>query len=556
VPPDQLKVSPNKPLLEVRNLHIDAVSLSFNEGPQCTPVVEGVSFAIQRGRVLGLIGESGAGKSTVGLATLGYTRPGLRVSRGQVLIDGTSILELPPRELRRIRGARATYVAQSAAAAFNPSRRIGEQVIEAAVYHGISEKRAALKRAKELFELLGLEDPESFAGRYPHQVSGGQLQRAMIAMALCPGPDIIVFDEPTTALDSITQIDVLAAIRSAISQSGVSALYITHDLALVAQVADDILVLRKGRVVEYGRTAQIISEPSREYTQRLMAVKKIARKKSVDLTEPILKVEKVNAAYKRSGPVLFDVTIDLPRARTLAIVGQSGSGKSTLGRVITGLLPPTAGTIYFNDRRLAGQLTDRSNEDLRQLQMIHQNPDLSLNPNQTIGEIIGRPLEFYFGLGGQGQVERIKKLLEQVELPYELLNRYPTALSGGQKQRVSIARALAANPSLIICDEPTSALDPLIADGILRLLSRLQVEVGMSYVFITHDIAIVRAISDFIGVLHRGRVVRFGPKSEVLSPPFDDYTYSLLSSSPKLELGWLDRLLEGRATGALAAARR
>jgi peptide/nickel transport system ATP-binding protein len=535
----------SEPLLVVRDLRIEATIHPPGEPARDVIIVDGVSFTLGKGKVLGLIGESGAGKSTIGLAAMAYGRGGCRIVGGQVLIDGIDILALGKAGVRDIRGHRVSYVAQSAAAAFNPARKIGDQVVEAAVRHNLMNRRDASLRARELFRILSLPSPDTFGERYPHQVSGGQLQRAMTAMALCPRPDLIIFDEPTTALDVTTQIDVLAAIKRAIEETHTAALYITHDLAVVAQVSDDIMVLRHGRTVEYGPVKQIIEAPREDYTSRLVSIRKTHKEEAPDQSSALLRVEHVDASYATL-QILHDVSLHLPPGQTLAVVGESGSGKSTLARVVTGLLPPSRGKVTFDGKVLGPRLKDRSNDELRQLQMIYQMADVAMNPRQTIRTIIGRPLTFYFGLRGEEKTRRVLELLDQIEMKRDLVDRYPAELSGGQKQRVCIARALAAEPKLIICDEPTSALDPLVADGILKLLMKLQAETGVSYLFITHDIATVRAIADSIAVMHRGRVVRFGPKGQVLSPPFDDYTDLLLSSVPEMEIGWLEKVLKTR----------
>ncbi|TBC31766.1 ABC transporter ATP-binding protein [Rhizobium ruizarguesonis] len=533
-------------LLSVRNLKIEATSYPPGEPPKRVTIVDGVSFDLKKGKVLGLIGESGAGKSTIGLSALAYGRGGAEITGGEVLLDGDNILALGKNGIRQIRGARVCYVAQSAAAAFNPAHRLGDQVIEASVKHGLMTKDKARARALYLFGVLGLPNPETFGERFPHQVSGGQLQRAMTAMALCSNPELIVFDEPTTALDVTTQIDVLAAIKHAIEETHTAALYITHDLAVVAQISDDIMVLRYGKQVEYGSVQQIIEAPREDYTRALVNVRQAYREEAADQSAALLKVENVSAEYSNGFKVLHDVTLHVPRGQTLAVVGESGSGKSTLARVITGLLPPSSGRVVFDGKPLMSGLKSRPNDDLRRIQLIYQMADTAMNPRQTVRDIIGRPLTFYYGLRGAEKTARVKELLDQIEMGKGFVDRYPAELSGGQKQRVAIARALAAKPELILCDEPTSALDPLVAEGILKLLLRLQEEEQLSYVFITHDIAIVRAIADSVAVMHRGKLVRFGPKSTALSPPFDDYTDLLLKSVPEMEIGWLERVLATR----------
>ena len=536
-----------QPILDVRNLRIEATVYPPNEKPHDITIVQGVSFRLEPGKVLGLIGESGAGKSTIGLSALAYGRGGVRITGGEVILNGRDILAGNQKSLRDLRGAEVTYVAQSAAAAFNPAKRLMEQIVEATLGHSICTRAEAEQRAIALFEKLGLPEPQTFGNRYPHQVSGGQLQRAMTALALCPKPDLVVFDEPTTALDVTTQIDVLAAIKDAIRDTGVAALYITHDLAVVAQVSDHIMVLRHGEKVEYGETDQIINRPAEDYTEALVSVRTIDHEEKVPTPKPVLTASNITARYRgTTTDVLSDVSVKLHPGQTLAVVGESGSGKSTLARVITGLLPPSQGQVDFADRTMGSALADRSKEDLRELQMIYQMADVAMNPRQTVRTIIGRPLEFYFGMKGEEKTRHVRQLLADIELDESFLYRFPAELSGGQKQRVCIARALAAKPKLIICDEVTSALDPLVADGILKLLLDLQARENVAYLFITHDLATVKAIADSIAVMYQGRVVRYGSKSEVLTPPFDDYTDLLLSSVPEMKLGWLEEVVARR----------
>ncbi|MDC0659761.1 ABC transporter ATP-binding protein [Leisingera sp. SS27] len=534
-------------LLKVRDLKIGATIYPPGERPRDIEIVHGVSFDLAPGKVLGLIGESGAGKSTIGLASMAYGRGGVKITGGEVWVNGRNILKGGHKDIRKLRGAEVTYVSQSAAASFNPAKKIMDQVVEAAVEQKKFSRKDAEARARVLFAKLGLPDPDNIGERYPHQVSGGQLQRCMTALALCPEPDLVVFDEPTTALDVTTQIDVLMAIKEAIRDTGVAALYITHDLAVVAQVSDDIMVLRMGNTVEYGNVDQIINNPQEEYTKALVSVRSIEHEEKAPTEEPVLSVRNITARYKGTQfDVLHNVNVDLYPGQTLAVVGESGSGKSTLARVITGLLPPREGEIEFAGRTLSPDLKGRTREDLRELQMIYQMADVAMNPRQTVGTIIGRPLEFYFGMRGSEKKKRIIELLDEIELGEKFMDRYPAELSGGQKQRVCIARSLAAKPKMIICDEVTSALDPLVADGILKLLLDLQKIEDVAYLFITHDLATVRAISDNIAVMYQGKVQRYGGKSKVLSPPFDDYTDLLLSSVPEMKLGWLEEVIAHR----------
>lgn len=538
-----------EPLLDIRNLKIEATIYPAGEPATNLVIVEDLSLTLEKGKVLGLIGESGAGKSTIGLSSMGYGRGSIRLS-GQVFVNGRDILAGGLKEQRKLRGKEVTYVSQSAAASFNPAKRLMEQIVEAALEHGVVNREEAEKRAIRLFEELSLPDPENIGSRYPHQVSGGQLQRAMTVMALVPEPDLIVFDEPTTALDVTTQIDVLAAIKKAIKNTGVAALYITHDLAVVAQVSDEIMVLRHGKMVERNTTDNIINNPAEDYTKALVSVRSIKHTEKAPVGEPILECTNISAAYAKYIKVLDDISVQVYPGQTLAVVGESGSGKSTLARVITGLLPPFEGETKFAGRTLSNRLADRNIDDLRELQMIYQMADTAMNPRQSVETIIGRPLELYFGIKGAEKRKRVLELLEEIEMGEEFLDRYPAELSGGQKQRVCIARALAAKPKLIICDEVTSALDPLVADGILKLLLRLQKSEDVAYLFITHDLATVAAIADSVAVMYQGKLVRYGPKSEVLAPPYDDYTDLLLSSVPEMRLGWLEEVLENRKMGS------
>ncbi|MGE0006014.1 MAG: ABC transporter ATP-binding protein [Parvibaculaceae bacterium] len=528
-----------KTVLSVRGLTVDVPG--EREQARGQTIVEDVSFDLEEGNVLGLIGESGAGKSTIGLAMLAYGRGEARIASGRVELDGIDLLSLGPKAIKQVRGSKVSYVAQSAAAAFNPFFRLDSQIIEATVQHGILSRKLARLRMLDLLAILGLPDPEEFGSRYPHEVSGGQLQRAMTAMALCPRPRLIVFDEPTTALDVTTQVGVLAAIKRAIKDTRTGALYITHDLPVVAQVADHVMVLRNGRTVEHGQTRSIIETPAEPYTRALVGVRRRTPPREQAATSPILEISRLSARYPRGKPVLVDVSLEISRARTLAVVGESGSGKSTLARVVAGLLPQETGTVRFKGETLGESVASRSRDSLRRLQLIYQSPDTSLNPYQTVGEILGRPLELYHRLSGAARNNRIAELLRQTDLPTSFAARYPSQLSGGQKQRVAIARALAAEPDLILCDEPTSALDPLVAQEILQLLKKLQEEKQISYLFITHDIEIVRTIAHSVAVMRKGAVVAFGKREDVLRPPLDPYTEQLLDSVPELEIGWLER---------------
>ena len=535
-------------LLSMRDLVIEA-----DIDSQWKPIVKGLSMNLHKGEIIGLIGESGAGKSTFGLAGMGYTKPGCRIVSGSIRLEDEELVGASASRLREIRGNSVSYVAQSAAAAFNPAHRLIEQFVEAPVQHGKLRGDEAARRGQELYRQLDLPDPDNIGNRFPHQVSGGQLQRAMTAMAMGCDPRLIVFDEPTTALDVTTQIEVLSTIKEAVRARGVAAIYITHDLAVVAQLADRIMVLRYGDLVEEGDARSLLENPQQEYTKRLLAVRSLREEKdATKRDETVLEVSGVSARYPRADEhVLKDISVSVQKGKTVAVVGESGSGKSTLARVITGLLPPLQGEVRFCGAALSPALANRGREQLRSIQMIYQMPDVALNPRQKIAEIIGRPLEFYLGLKGAEKQTAVNRLLEQIELPTDYAARYPAQLSGGEKQRICIARALAAEPDLIICDEVTSALDQLVAEGILELLQNLQNQLGVSYLFITHDLATVKAIADSIVVMHQGRVVEQGPKEEILSPPHEAYTELLLSSVPEMDPDWLDTLVERRKRGEL-----
>jgi peptide/nickel transport system ATP-binding protein len=532
-------------LLEIKNLYIEA----FYE-EQWQPIVRNISLNLKRGEVLGLIGESGAGKSTIGLAAMGYTRQGCRLASGSINLDGTELMSASDEELKAVRGSKIAYVAQSAAASFNPSHRVIKQYAEAPVQHGLMGYEEAEEEAVELYRRLFLPTPEKIGYRYPHELSGGQLQRSMVAMAMSCKPDIIVFDEPTTALDVTTQIEVLAAVKEITEKMNKAALYITHDLAVVAQVAHRIMVLRNGRLVEEGETCQLLENPKEKYTRELLNVRNTRQEKTItDKMGVILKIENVTATYTGQENVLEDINLVVRKGRTVALVGESGSGKSTLAKVITGLLPATHGSVTFLGKELPLELKKRKKEDLRRMQMIYQMPDTALNPRQSVRKVIGRPLEFYFGIKGREADERVRELLRKIELdPDSYIDRLTTELSGGEKQRICIARALAAEPELIICDEVTSALDQLVAEGLLDLLQDLQNKTNVSYLFITHDLATVKAIADKIVIMLKGEIIEQGEKEQVLSPPHHEYTDKLLASVPEMDPDWLDNLLAQRAS--------
>jgi len=546
------------PLLAAGAIALLTVAVNFVRSDETwNPIINGVDLDLRKGEVLGLIGESGAGKSTLGLAAMGFCRDGVRVSGGTVEFDGIDLFSASAAVKRSLLGKRIAYVAQSAAASFNPAHQLIEQHVEAPVQHGVSARSESAGDGVELYRKLRLPNPDEIGFRYPHQVSGGQLQRAMTAMAMACRPDLIIFDEPTTALDVTTQIEVLAAIREIVEEFNTAAIYITHDLAVVAQMADQIKVLLKGDEVETADTRTMLSHPREDYTKSLWAVRSFERPLKAPVVAgatPIVSIRGVDAAYGKV-KVLHDVSFDLHEGRTVAVVGESGSGKSTTARCITGLLPPSKGEILFDGQALPASYKQRNKDQLRQAQMIYQMADTALNPRVTVGNIIARPVQFYSGLTGAALRKRVDHLMDQIELPADqYYNRLPSELSGGQKQRIGIARALAAEPKFIICDEVTSALDQLVAEGILRLLARLQDELSLSYMFITHDLATVRAIADEVVVMKDGRVVEQGPKDDMFKPPHHAYTDLLLSSVPEMDPDWLTNLLAERGVDNIGDA--
>jgi peptide/nickel transport system ATP-binding protein len=533
----------NKTLLTVNDLKIEGF-----QNDQWLEIVHGISFTLNKGEVLGLIGESGAGKSTIGLATMGFYRAGCRNSGGEIILAGKTVTRMGRIEKRQLRGDHASYVAQSAAASFNPAHRIINQFSEVPVLRHIMTQAEARKHAVELYKKLMLPAPETIGFRYPHQLSGGQLQRAMTAMAMGPNPEIIIFDEPTTALDVTTQIEVLLSIKQAIKNHDTAAIYITHDLAVVAQLADRIMVLRHGKMIEEGETQQIITNPKENYTRELLNVRAVRKKKEAisNFGDTIVEIKNLSGGYSKNKEIIHDINLNVYKGRTLAIVGESGSGKSTLARAIIGLLPHLEGEALFEGNSLPKGLKGRSRELLRKIQMIYQIPDVALNPRQRVRTIIGHPLKAFFNMPSKDLKQRVQELLEMVELPRDYIDRLPRELSGGEKQRVCIARALAAEPTVIICDEVTSALDQLIGKQILDMLQNLQKKMNMTYIYITHDIDTVRIIANEVAVMRLGKIVEVGDKETIFKPPYHEYTELLLSSVPQMDPNWIDSVIHKR----------
>ena len=546
--------------LRIENLFVEGQTPS----QEWVPIARDANVEVNPGEIVSLIGESGAGKTTVALAALGYCRPGTRFAGGSVILDGTDLLKLSADQLRDVRGRRIAYVAQSASAALNPRILIGKQLVEGLLVHGVMNAREGYKRIIEQMELLQLPNPEQMVERYPYQISGGQRQRVMIAMAMTCMPDFLVLDEPTTALDVTTQIEVLKAVREVIQEKGTGAIYVSHDLSVVAQVADQIIVMNDGRQIERSATQQMLDAPVEEYTRMLLgAVRLVPKDESqfpaVDTDDSgqnqLLIVDDVYATYERGDflkpwkpedDILRSVSCTIREREVVALVGESGSGKSTLARVMAGLLPQRTGDVRYRGNSLPPSVRNRNVDQLRKIQIVFQHPDMTLNPARSIEYAVGRPLELYFGMQRDERRARVEELLTLVDLPASYADRQPSELSGGEKQRVALARAFGAEPELIICDEVLSSLDTLVATTILELLKDLKERLGVAYLFVSHDLATVATIADRVIVMYAGRICEQGPTREVFSPPYHPYTDLLISSVPELRTDWLTDVLKTR----------
>jgi peptide/nickel transport system ATP-binding protein len=567
-------------------------------------VVDDIDLVLRPGEVVGLVGESGSGKTTVGTSLLGYARAGALISAGKVLLEDRDVLKLPWKEVRQLRGEEIAYVPQDPASALNPSIRIGKQLVELQQLRGIGTAESRLQGARDGLAEVGLPNDDDFLRRYAHHLSGGQVQRVALAMAFLPKPKVLVLDEPTTGLDVTTQKMVLDTMAGLCHTYGVSALYVTHDLAVVANIADRVAVMYAGQIVELGPKETIFADPAHPYTRALLdsiphlsqardlkgipgrtpspgarpdgcrfhdrcafavedcreqvpALRSVApdhdvrcirveeigawdiNRGTVPDADPdrerdvILSVEGLSVFYGRS-QVVHDVTFDLAKGEVLALVGESGSGKTTISRSVGGLHKEWTGTISFEGRALASSARKRSAEDRRRIQYIFQNPYLSLNPRLTIEQIIRRPMELFGIAKGKHATDRVVELMEQVALGSGMLHYQAGWLSGGERQRVAIARALAAEPDVMICDEITSALDVSVQGSIVALLEGLRKQRGISMLFVTHNLALVRSIAARVQILQDGRVVESGSVVEVMESPHEDYTRTLLANSPRI----------------------
>ncbi|TAV40699.1 ABC transporter ATP-binding protein (plasmid) [Rhizobium leguminosarum] len=534
--------------IEIRDLKVEATTDSGRR----VEIIKGVSLDVAEGEIVALIGESGSGKTTIALTLMGHTRAGCRISGGSVSVGGKDMVTLSEKQRAKVRGTEVAYVPQSAAAAFNPATSIMDQVIEVTRIHQLMSPDEARARAVELFRALSLPDPETIGSRYPHQVSGGQLQRLAAAMALIGDPTLVIFDEPTTALDVTTQIEVLRAFKSVMKKGGIAGVYVSHDLAVVAQIADRIVVLKGGETQETGTTDEILNNAKHPYTRELLAAFEPKPRGATGLAEPatapLLSIEDLVAGYgqrQADGLPLVraveHVSLNVERGRNLGIIGESGCGKSTLARTIAGILPAAVGKIVFDGTELHRNARERSRDELREMQIVFQYADTALNPAKSVEDILDRPLVFYHRMDRKARNARIDQLLDMVRLPRNLRHRRPGELSGGQKQRVNFARALAADPKLILCDEITSALDTVVAAAVIDLLKELQRELGLSYIFISHDLSVVEAICDEIVVMYGGRKVE-EITSLTVKAPQHPYSQLLFSSVPTLDPAWLDGL--------------
>jgi peptide/nickel transport system ATP-binding protein len=528
----------SQPVLQVANYSVD-----FWVDGVWYPAAIGMNFEVQAGKVLAIVGESGSGKSTTALGLMDLLASNARVS-GSVKVRGQEMVGAKKTVLRKSRGREVAYIFQEPMTALNPVYTIGFQIVETLRTHFDLGPQAAKTRAIELISMVEIPNPEASFLKYPHQLSGGQRQRAMIAQALACDPGLLVADEPTTALDVTVQAEILDLMRNLRDRLNSAILLITHDMGVVADLSDDILVMKDGKTVEYGSSDQIFNRPTHPYTQQLLsAVPKLGSVKVRELVpdlvgkSPVLKLEHVSIEYPKSGRVpafraVTDFSLEIHAGEIVGLVGESGSGKTTVGRAAIGLLPIVEGRI-----ELAGRdISKPSREELRAIRrhtgIVFQDPVSSLNPRLPIGESIGEPLLLSGDASGASLDRRVEELLDSVELPKSYRNRYPHELSGGQRQRVGIARALALTPDLLIADEPTSALDVSVQARFLELLQNLQDKLKFACLFISHDLAVVDILSHRIAVMQEGRLAEVGSRDQILKSPREEYTRRLISAVP------------------------
>ncbi|WP_263251389.1 ABC transporter ATP-binding protein [Saccharopolyspora rosea] len=504
----------------------------FHTEQGTTDAVRGATFGVAPGEILAVVGESGSGKSVTAMSALGLLPPTAEVT-GDVALRGTSLLEMSARELRRVRGRKIAMIFQEPMTSLNPVT-IGWQLVEAIRLHTDTTAAAARERAVELLDLVGVPEPRRRVRQYPHQLSGGQRQRVMIAMALACEPEVLIADEPTTALDVTVQAEILALLRDLRERLGMAILLITHDMGVVADIADRVVVLYRGEVVEQAEVDRLFRAPAHDYTERLLAAVPRLRVRQAEpesTAEPVLHVEDLVMSY--GGHRAVDgVSLHVGRGEVLALVGESGSGKSTVGRCVARLVEPTAGRIVLDGRDVTHLSARRLRPLRRGIGIVFQDPSSSLNPRLTIGDSIAEPLRLHRVARGRELAARVDALLDAVELGSATRRRFPHELSGGQRQRVSIARALALEPQLLIADEPTSALDVSVQDAVLRLFQDLQRRLNFSCLFISHDLAVVDLLARRVAVLHRGRIVEQGERADVLGDPQHPYTRRLLAAAP------------------------
>ncbi|WP_084484314.1 dipeptide ABC transporter ATP-binding protein [Nocardia anaemiae] len=527
-------------------LRIDGLHVRYASDSGDVAALNGVSLSVARGEVVALVGESGSGKSTLAQSVIGLLGPNAEITGGSVAFDGQTIDTGSERALRRIRGARIGFVPQDPGLSLNPVRRLGDQVAEALLVHGLADRRDAAARAIELLADAGLDLPELRAAQYPHELSGGQRQRVLIAAALIAGPELVIADEPTSALDATVARRVLDKLAAQTAARGTAVLLITHDLAIAAERADRIVVLSGGEIVETGPTATVLAQPRHPHTKRLLAASPSLapfdgfRTPRVSAGPPLLTVRDVHKRFRApaggSVTAVAGVGFELGRGETLSLVGESGSGKSTTARIALRLTEPDSGAITFDGQDLTAVKGGRLRDLRQRFQVVYQNPYGSLDPRWRVGSIIEEPLRAYAVGDRKARQERVRELLGQVALPENFAQRRPAELSGGQRQRVAIARALALHPDLLVLDEPVSALDASVQAQILELLDRLQTELGLSYLFISHDLAVVRRISDRVAVMRDGRIVESGSTADIFDNPQHEYTRELLSAIPTAHL--------------------